>query len=37
MGVAMGNAEESVLRQARYSTLTTEENGVAAFIRRVIG
>ncbi len=37
MGVAMGNAEESVLRAAPYQTLSNAEDGVAAMVRRVTG
>ena len=37
VGVAMGNADEIVLEKAPYHTLTNNENGVAAFVRRMIG
>ena len=36
MGVAMGNAEKQVLARAPYQTLPNTEDGVAAFIRKVI-
>ncbi len=37
VGVAMGNAEEEAARKAAFHTLSNQENGVAFFVRKVIG
>ena len=35
-GVAMGNADQAVLKEAKFKTKTNEENGVASFINELL-